>query len=66
MLGNDSGPSHLAAAMGLQTLVVYGPTDPALYRPLGPRVKVFKGDKKTFTSDDDQSLQDIIVKTILS
>jgi heptosyltransferase-2/heptosyltransferase-3 len=34
-IGNDSGLSHLAAAVGTPTLTIFGPTDPALYRPLG-------------------------------
>ncbi|WP_025323545.1 glycosyltransferase family 9 protein [Deferrisoma camini] len=38
-LGNDGGPAHLAGALGVPTVVVFGPTDPALWRPLGPRVR---------------------------
>lgn len=34
-LGNDSGVSHLAAASGAPGLAVFGPTDPARWRPLG-------------------------------
>ncbi len=38
-LGNDSGPGHLAAAVGTPVVAVFGPTDPARgFRPLGPRV----------------------------
>ncbi|HVX30600.1 MAG TPA: glycosyltransferase family 9 protein [Nitrolancea sp.] len=36
-IGNDSGMSHLAAAVGTPTITIFGPTDPNLYRPLGPR-----------------------------
>lgn len=32
-LGNDTGLSHLAAATGAKTAVVFGPTDPARYGP---------------------------------
>lgn len=35
-LGNDSGVSHLAAALGIPALVVFRCTDPQLWRPLGP------------------------------
>jgi len=35
-LGNDSGVSHLAAASGAPGLVIFGPTDPARWRPRGP------------------------------
>ena len=39
-IGNDSGPSHLAGVMGLPTVALFGPTDPAVWRPMGPRVRV--------------------------
>lgn len=41
-LGNDSGVSHLAAAAGAPTLALFGPTDPALWAPLGPRVTTLR------------------------
>lgn len=34
-VGNDSGVSHLAAAAGGRGIVLFGPTDPARWRPLG-------------------------------
>ena len=37
-VGNDSGASHLAAAAGAPTLALFGPTDPAVWAPVGPRV----------------------------
>ncbi|HEX9036164.1 MAG TPA: glycosyltransferase family 9 protein [Ktedonobacterales bacterium] len=39
-LGNDSGVSHLAGLLGVPTVAVFGPTDPARWAPLGPRVAV--------------------------
>jgi ADP-heptose:LPS heptosyltransferase len=39
-IGNDSGPSHLAGVMGLPTVALFGPTDPAVWKPMGPRVRV--------------------------
>ena len=42
-VGNDSGPSHLAAALGVPTLAVFGPTDPGSWRPLGVDVEVVRG-----------------------
>jgi len=35
-VGGDSGPLHLAAAMGTPTVAIFGPTDPALTAPQGP------------------------------
>ena len=35
VLGADSGPLHLAAAVGAPTVRLFGPTDPGLYGPWG-------------------------------
>lgn len=37
-VGNDSGMTHLAAALGVRTVAVFGPTDPQVWRPLGEHV----------------------------
>jgi heptosyltransferase III len=34
-LGNDSGVTHLAGAVGTPTVALFGPTDPATWKPLG-------------------------------
>ena len=39
-VGNDSGPSHLAAALGVPTVVVFRVTDAREWMPWGPRVTV--------------------------
>ncbi len=39
-VGNDAGPTHLAAQLGLPTLALFGPTDPARWAPRGPAVTV--------------------------
>ncbi|MBK8180921.1 MAG: glycosyltransferase family 9 protein [Planctomycetes bacterium] len=36
---NDSGPMHLAAALGTPTVGLFGPETPLLYGPLGERVR---------------------------
>jgi len=36
-IGNDSGLMHSAAAVGVPTLGLFGPSWPQLYRPWGPR-----------------------------
>ncbi len=41
-LGHDSGISHLAAACGLRCLLVFGPTDPAVWAPRNPGVRVLQ------------------------
>jgi heptosyltransferase III len=32
-LGNDSGPAHIAAAFGIPTVVLFGPSDPVTWSP---------------------------------
>jgi ADP-heptose:LPS heptosyltransferase len=39
-LGNDSGITHLAAMLGIPTIALFGPSDPAVWRPPGPSVDV--------------------------
>lgn len=39
VVSNDSGPMHLAAALGAPTVGLFGPETPVMYRPLGRRVR---------------------------
>jgi len=39
-IGNDSGITHLAAAAGTPVVALFGPTDPAVWAPRGPRVRM--------------------------
>jgi len=39
-IGNDSGISHLAAATGTPVIAYFGPTDPVVWAPRGPRVEI--------------------------
>ena len=41
-VGNDSGPAHLAAALGIQTEVGFLSTNPDIWKPLGEKVKVIR------------------------
>ena len=41
-LGHDSGVTHLAALLGVQTIAFFGPTDPDRWAPLGSHVTVIK------------------------
>ncbi len=43
-LGNDSGIAHLAAGLGLACVVLFGPTRPEHWAPLGPDVSVLRGE----------------------
>jgi len=39
-VGNDSGVTHLAAAVGVRTVALFGPSDPAIWGPRGSHVSV--------------------------
>ncbi|MCP9453325.1 MAG: glycosyltransferase family 9 protein [Nitrospira sp.] len=42
-LGHDSGITHLAALLGIPTLALFGPTDPARWGPRGASVLTLRG-----------------------
>ena len=56
-IGNDSGPGHLAAAVGTRTLSLFGPTDSAVWRPIGEGCEVVEA--------PHGELAQLTVKTIL-
>ena len=39
-IGNDSGITHLAAAVGVPTIAIFGPSSPDMWAPRGPNVTV--------------------------
>jgi heptosyltransferase-3 len=41
-IGNDSGITHLAAAVGTPVVAIFGPTDPIVWAPRGERVSVIQ------------------------
>lgn len=38
----DTGPMHIAAALGTPTVGIFGPSDPKRWGPLGPRTRVVR------------------------
>lgn len=44
LIGNDSGPKHLASALGVPTVTLYGPTDPATWHPPGGPHRAIEAD----------------------
>lgn len=44
-VGNDSGMAHLAAALGIPTVVLFGPTEPAHWAPTGAHVETLRDNR---------------------
>jgi lipopolysaccharide heptosyltransferase I len=49
-VGGDTGPLHLAAALGVNTVAIYGPTDPARNGPYGAGRIIVLRDPESITS----------------
>ncbi len=56
-IGNDSGITHMAAGLGVRTLAVFGPTNPVVYKPIGPDVTIFVDDTEIFLKEPSARLQ---------
>lgn len=53
-IGNDTGPTHIAAAVGCPTLAIFGPSNPAISAPYSPKdeqvITVWRGgEERPFT-----------------
>ncbi|MGH8092096.1 MAG: glycosyltransferase family 9 protein [Chthoniobacterales bacterium] len=46
-IGHDSGISHLAAAVGTSSLLLFGPTAPAIWAPQNPQVRILRSPSLT-------------------
>lgn len=55
-VGNDSGITHLAAAVGTPVVALFGPTDPGIWAPRGRQVRVLA----------KPALEDITVDEVLA
>jgi heptosyltransferase III len=70
-IGHDSGISHLAAAAGAKSILLFGPTDPAVWAPLNQGARVIRAPDKGFRRLDvdlvrealDQELMRIGIST---
>lgn len=56
-IGHDSGVTHVAAATGVATAALFGPTDPTIWAPNGDQVIVIKS--------PDQTMPGLSVETVL-
>jgi heptosyltransferase-1 len=49
-IGGDTGPVHLAAAVGVPVVALFGPTDPARSRPYSNRAIVLRSERSQTTT----------------
>jgi heptosyltransferase I len=63
VIGLDSGPLHLAAALGKPGVAIYGPTDPARHGPYGGTIEVLRSPEAVTsyrrTPEADPSMREI-------
>jgi ADP-heptose:LPS heptosyltransferase len=67
-LGNDSGVSHLAGAVGARGTVLFGPTRPQQWRPLGGALSVLHNVqyRTAIPQDSGISLKEIPVEEVIA
>ncbi len=70
VVGVDSGPLHLAAALGKPGVAIFGPTDPDRHGPYGGTISVLRS-KDAVTSykrgtEIDRSMRDISVDQVFT
>jgi heptosyltransferase-1 len=62
VIGVDSGPMHLAAALGKPGIAIFGPTDPARNGPYGGTLRVLRSADAHTTykrHDDDEAMRSV-------
>lgn len=64
-IGNDSGITHLAAAVGTPVVALFGPTNPAVWGPRGERVKIIarSGMEEIKTHDVLEAITNLLSST---
>jgi hypothetical protein len=65
-IGNDSGITHLAAGMGTRTVVLFGPTNPKTYRPIGPAVTILATTEYKFAESPSEQSQQQVLQAVLA
>jgi heptosyltransferase I len=69
-IGGDTGPMHLAAALGVPVVAIFGPTDPARNGPYGTRSVVLRNSASRTThartTQPDEGLLEIGTDAVVS
>ena len=60
-MGNDSGLGHIASAVNIKSLTIFGPGEPWRYRPWGDKgIWIQSSDLKINSVNPDQAADEII------
>ncbi len=69
VIGNDSGPLHIAAAMGVGLVALYGPTNPCVVGPYGYMGSVIEAGRNVertgrYSSKEEHNINSITVEQV--
>jgi len=64
MISNDTGPGHMAAAVGAPLLSVLGPSEPAMWGAWGPSVHIVRGSSGDPPWPDAQQVGDAVARVL--
>lgn len=65
-IGNDSGITHLAGGLGIKTIAIFGPTNPAVYKPIGPAITIFAINNANFAQKPSTTIQKQLLEVLFS
>ena len=64
-IGNDSGITQLAGALGKRTVAIFGPTNAQLYRPIGPSVRTIEFEEYEFSQPCSSASRAVLADALL-
>lgn len=64
-IGHDSGISHLAAATGARCILLFGPTDPAVWAPLNHNAQIIHAPNDDLRQLDVEFVQSVLDQALI-
>ncbi|MEE2657008.1 MAG: glycosyltransferase family 9 protein [Candidatus Latescibacterota bacterium] len=63
-VGNDSGPGHVAAAVGTPVITLFGPTQAPVWRPIGRSCRVIRAPDGDLATIEVSEVRDLVLNTL--